>query len=88
MHACVVNWDIRQLLHLRTNLTSQNFKGRLLILTIICKNTHSKGPPGVLQSSPVHPSEHTHLMSSEQLPFLQGGLQTVCREVRMYIYSQ
>ena len=42
---------------------------------------YAKGPPGVPQSSPVHPSEHTHLMSSEQLPFLQEGLQTVYREV-------
>ena len=42
--------------------------------------------PGVLQSSPVHPSEHTHLMSSEQMPFVQGGSQTVCREVCAYTY--
>jgi hypothetical protein len=49
-------------------------------------SVRSKGPPGVPQSSPVHPSEHTHLMSSEQLPFLQEGLQTVYREVCTYTY--
>ena len=61
-----------------SNINIMDCVHRLLNVYVL----YYEGPPGVLQSSPVHPSEHIHVLS-EQLPFSQGGLQAKIRMCKM-----